>query len=58
MIAPLFAAAGIAASPVLAAISAACVAYEAVKQISVQDAFADSAKSAKPSGIDDFAHMP
>lgn len=55
MIAPVFALACVAAVPVLAAASAACVAYEALKQISATDAFSKSAGGIS-SDTDDLTH--
>jgi len=55
MIAPVFALACVAAVPVLAAASAACLAYESLKLMSVKDAFSKSAGD-MPSDTDDLAH--
>ena len=57
MIAPVFALACVAAAPVLAAASAACVAYEALRQISATDAFSKSTGGvSSSSSADDIAH--
>ena len=55
MIAPVFALACVAAVPVLAAASAACLAYESLKLLSAKDAFSKSAGGIS-SDTDDMAH--